>query len=181
MPDGVQCAHFKGNRKKYFLLLYLYIIAVIIMTVLRFMLMRPFLIFCFFCVHSVSEAWAFSTSDTPPPVEKVFSLSTTQPNSTTLRLRWNIQEGYYLFKKSIRVNSDPQHPHGEPKLQYPAPSKATALAHKTTRAVYRGKIEVIAQFCTTRPVPPSVTIEYQGCAASGYCYPPQQQKIVLQR
>lgn len=106
------------------------------------------------------------------PVDQAFPFEYEQHNNT-LELRWEIKPGYYLYQDRFSFTaqgSDIRYtlPQGTPYhdeffgdvLIYTSPVFITAdLSAVTNNA--------------------TVTIEYQGCAKAGFCYPPERKIIPL--
>lgn len=86
-----------------------------------------------------------------------------------IRIHWNIAEGTYLYRSSIKI--DPQ--------GYPISDKELSEgvehedAHKGKQIVYFNEADV--SFMLADPPPAGdiiqITVEFQGCAAIGVCYP----------
>jgi thioredoxin:protein disulfide reductase len=89
---------------------------------------------------------------------------------------WNIEPGYYLYKKKMGVVSaastvqvgEPLWPKGEDHTD----------DYFGTQEIYRGKVEVPVPFTVAGAQPDKLAIELrlQGCADAGLCYPPQKWK-----
>lgn len=101
---------------------------------------------------------------------------TTRVEGDRLIVAWDIEKGYYLYKKKMGVvsaSSDAQL--GEP--QWPKGEDHTD-EYFGTQEVYRGKVEVPVPIVINgaRPAALSVELRLQGCADAGLCYPPQKWK-----
>jgi thioredoxin:protein disulfide reductase len=89
---------------------------------------------------------------------------------------WDIEPGYYLYKKKMGVMSaastvqvgEPLWPKGEDHTD----------EYFGTQEIYRGKVEVPVPFTIPGARPEKIAIELrlQGCADAGLCYPPQKWK-----
>lgn len=108
------------------------------------------------------------------PEDQAFPLSATLIDQQTLRLRWQPAQGYYLYRHAMQVNSDnavldlPLLPQGQQAFD-------EYLGHYQT---YHNDITM------TVPVrkhqdQSAITVGFQGCAASGYCYPPMLRQISI--
>ncbi len=99
------------------------------------------------------------------PVDQVFAFSAFSQDQS-LYLDWQIEPGYYLYKKSIKVMT----PTGPLSLTLPS-----ALSHFDD---FFGQVDIYRQaLSTTLPLPPQesvsqIQVTYQGCADAGFCYPP---------
>jgi thioredoxin:protein disulfide reductase len=93
-----------------------------------------------------------------------------------LIVAWEIEKGYYLYKKKMGVVSattdaqlgEPLWPKGEDHTD----------EYFGTQEVYRGKVEVPVPIVISGVRPPVLNVELrlQGCADAGLCYPPQKWK-----
>jgi len=101
-------------------------------------------------------------------------------DGTTIEVRFEIAKGYYLYRDKFRFAVEPATVRLGPALLPPGKEK-----HDDTF----GKVEVYYQTVSIRlPLERDATgneevtlrVTAQGCADAGICYPPQQQKLVLQ-
>ena len=107
------------------------------------------------------------------PVNQAFSFDFTQQDHQ-LTLRWQVKPGYYLYRQQISLKANQatlaplQLPSGQP--------------HEDE---FYGKSEIYPQDLTipvtvTEAGPAAtITLRYQGCAAAGFCYPPETREIPL--
>jgi thiol:disulfide interchange protein DsbD len=101
---------------------------------------------------------------------------TTRVEGDRVIVAWNIEPGYYLYKKKMGVVSaastvqvgEPLWPKGEDHTD----------DYFGTQEIYRGKVEVPVPFTVAGARPDKLAIELrlQGCADAGLCYPPQKWK-----
>ncbi|HBM2890037.1 TPA: protein-disulfide reductase DsbD [Klebsiella oxytoca] len=109
------------------------------------------------------------------PADQAFAFDF-QQNQHDLNLTWQIKEGYYLYRKQIKLTSadatfiDPSLPSGE--------------WHEDE---FYGKSEIYRQRLTV-PVTlthaaagATLTVTWQGCADAGFCYPPETKIVPLGR
>ena len=94
-------------------------------------------------------------------------------------LMWEIQPGYYLYQKSLAVETAD----GSPVVLAEFPPAATVTDEFFgTTAVYFDKLLVNLPLTAEQTKPGAVLeflLTYQGCADQLYCYPPQQKVISL--
>jgi thiol:disulfide interchange protein DsbD len=108
------------------------------------------------------------------PVEQAYQLDSSFEADGTLRLHWEITEGYYLYRHAFKFvdgNSD----------QTVNAQVATGLAKHDE---YFGDVEVYYQsadaFIDRLPADLNLlAVTSQGCADAGLCYPPRTQYIVI--
>lgn len=89
---------------------------------------------------------------------------------------WNIEPGYYLYKKKMgAVSTTPSVQLGEP--LWPKGEDHTD-EYFGTQEIYRGKVEIPAPITIAgaRPAKLALELRLQGCADAGLCYPPQRWK-----
>jgi thiol:disulfide interchange protein DsbD len=99
---------------------------------------------------------------------------TTRVAGDRLIVAWDIEKGYYLYKKKMGVVSSTADAQlGEP--LWPKGEDHTD-EYFGTQEVYRGKVEVPVPIVISGSRPPVLNVELrlQGCADAGLCYPPQK-------
>ena len=107
------------------------------------------------------------------PADQAFAFDF-QQNQHDLNLTWQIKDGYYLYRKQIRITpehakiADVQLPQG--------------VWHEDE---FYGKSEIYRKQLTV-PITvnqaksgATLTITYQGCADAGFCYPPETKTVPL--
>jgi thiol:disulfide interchange protein DsbD len=108
--------------------------------------------------------------DAPLPPEKVFHVSAELLDPTTLRVTWDIAEGYYLYRDSLKVVST------SPGVQLGAPALPPGTPKEDE---YWGKTQVFHdEVAASIPVtgtaePLQLKVSHQGCKEDSICYPPQ--------
>jgi thiol:disulfide interchange protein len=112
--------------------------------------------------------------------EIAFMLSTDARDAYKVVARFDIADGYYLYRDrfNFAVSGAPsvvldfaQLPDGKEK-EDPYFGR-TQVYYSSVEAVLR------LQRGTTGPVPLTVEVGYQGCADAGLCYPPMKQSVTL--
>jgi thiol:disulfide interchange protein DsbD len=116
---------------------------------------------------------AASAKDDFLPPERAYRY-TTRVEGDRVIVAWNIEPGYYLYKKKMGVVSatstvqagEPLWPKGEDHTD----------EYFGTQEIYRGKVEVPVPFTIpgVRPAKLALELRLQGCADAGLCYPPQK-------
>ena len=112
-----------------------------------------------------------------PPGE-AFRFSARALDERTLEARFNVADGYYMYRDRFTFGVDPASA-GPPAPQFPA--------GKMKDDEFFGRVEIYRGLAVVKlPLPQaapgaSVTLkaESQGCADVGVCYPPQSQQITL--
>lgn len=105
------------------------------------------------------------------PVDEVFRLTAARSNGV-VTLYWQILPGYYLYRHRLKATSDTglgemTMADGEPKLD----------EYFGQVEVYYDELEVQILETAGNGKPLSLTVEYQGCADAGICYPPQKKHL----
>jgi thiol:disulfide interchange protein DsbD len=128
-----------------------------------------------FCL--AGAAHAAGTDDLLEP-EKAFRISTRVLDASTVEVRYDIAEGYYMYRERFRFALAPGSKArlGTPELPPGTPKKDEFFGDVQ---IYRG------QLAFRLPVegasgPLELTITSQGCADIGVCYVPMDSKVKLQ-
>ncbi|WP_293935990.1 protein-disulfide reductase DsbD [Iodobacter sp.] len=106
------------------------------------------------------------------PPEQAFKLVVSKEQSGQIKLHWDIAQGYYLYRKNIKVESLPA---GLiEKTELPAGIAKTDEFFGETE-VYFNQVDVLLK----APHAKVLAISWQGCAEAGLCYQPQTRQIKL--
>jgi len=112
------------------------------------------------------------------PAEEAFALNTFIEAPDKLVLLWEIQEGYYLYQKSLSVTA----PNGDVIDLGELPESRTVTDEFFGESkVYFDRLLhriPLSSFSTTDNTV-SFLLQYQGCAEDKYCYPMQIQEIEI--
>lgn len=126
---------------------------------------------------SLSSASARAASEADLlPVDQAYPISIDAMRTDSVRIRWGIADGYYLYKHRTDITSDSTQVVLEP-IQLPA--------GKPYRDEFFGDVETYRKelVTTVRFSAPDGTdhlllrLQYQGCADIGICYPPQNKRL----
>lgn len=108
------------------------------------------------------------------PVQQAFRFSY-QQHDNELYLRFDIEEGYYLYQHRFRYQPE--------SLIYGLQPLPEALEHSDEffgeTFIYRDSVEIVLELAPT-PGGDVLTFGFQGCADAGLCYAPAQHTITLQ-
>lgn len=114
------------------------------------------------------------------PVDQAFEIQPLEAHKGgKLAMGWRIAKGYYLYRDRMKFT-----------LTAPSGAKLGAAAlpkgekhddeHFGPTVIYRGLLNV--ELPVTAPKGPyTLTVQYQGCADAGLCYPPQTRTLELAR
>lgn len=103
------------------------------------------------------------------PPEQAFAASAVQGDAQTLQLQWKIADGYYMYRDRLKLHVD-----GDARalaLTLPAAEAKFDPNFGATMQVYHRQLQGALRW--SGEPPKSITLEYQGCAEGGLCYPPQ--------
>ncbi|OZA12035.1 MAG: thiol:disulfide interchange protein, partial [Hydrogenophilales bacterium 17-62-8] len=106
------------------------------------------------------------------PVEQAFRLSVSQDADGQVRLNWKISEGYYLYRKQVKVEGDPS---GSVKAVILPPGIVKTDEFFGASEVYHDQLAVQVN----APGAQALNVSWQGCAEAGICYPPQTLRVTL--
>ncbi len=132
-----------------------------------------FLALTLFSLHA--QAGLFDNGSSPHfvTVNQAFGFDFSQNNNTVL-LSWKVKPGYYLYRQQISITGNN------------AVIAGIALpAGQPHEDEFFGKSQIFPQDLqvpvTLKSTHPGATLKvsYQGCAAAGFCYPPETREIPL--
>ncbi|MBA3486876.1 MAG: protein-disulfide reductase DsbD [Lysobacter sp.] len=109
------------------------------------------------------------------PVDDAFVLSAQQEAPGRIAVKWQVAEGYYLYRHRISVKSDANF--AARALQLPK-GKAYEDEFFGKVETYRGTLAATLPGQAQGPSS-TLTINYQGCADAGVCYPPQTRRLAV--
>jgi len=108
----------------------------------------------------------FSQSPKFLPIEQAFKFNFSQQQDRVI-IRWNVSDGYYLYKDKFKLSS--------PTTTIDKITMPEGLEHKDDyfgiQQVYKHEVE-FSFSVQDLAKEHDITIEYQGCADAGLCYPP---------
>ncbi len=122
------------------------------------------------CAGLFSTSMAHTASDDFLPREKAFALSAKLVDARTVRLVWQIADGYYLYKERITAQADDAAVKLA-ELTMPLAVEKFDTNFNKKMQVYKHLLSIdvpIEKGIASVPI----TVAYQGCAEKGLCYPP---------
>jgi thiol:disulfide interchange protein DsbD len=126
---------------------------------------------------SLSSASARAASEADLlPVDQAYPISIDAVRTESVRIRWGIADGYYLYKHRTAIESDNPEVTLEP-LQLPAgkPYRDEVFGDVET---YRKELVTTVRFSAPDGTGHLLLrLQYQGCADIGICYPPQNKRL----
>ena len=123
-----------------------------------------------------APAWA--AGPTLLPADQAFRLSARALDASSLEIRFDVADGYYLYRDKLKFAVEPAAAGaGAPALP---PGKVIEDEFFGRVATYRGPVVIRLPLAAGKPgASVTLTVDSQGCADAGVCYPPQQQHVVL--
>ncbi len=111
------------------------------------------------------------------PVEEAFAASASFAGPDELLVRWEVAEGYYLYKSRLGFSSEtPGVTLGEPVLPKGKEKDDEFFGLQET---YRGTVEAFIPITAPAGTQLELQLRSQGCADLGVCYPPHRQTLTL--
>ncbi len=118
------------------------------------------------------------------PAETAFSASARLVNDQLLELRFDIADGYYLYRDRFRFSIDAQ-PISLPRESWPI-GKWKQDVNFGKVYTYRGSVRILLPYSpasvgelANAGNPVTLTVTSQGCADWGVCFPPLHQTLAL--
>jgi thiol:disulfide interchange protein DsbD len=110
------------------------------------------------------------------PPEKAFRLSARALDPSTLEARFDVVDGYYLYRDKMRFTTEPV---AAGTIELP-PGKRKHDEFFGDVDTYRGSIVVRIPLARAAPGQTlTLHADSQGCADAGVCYPPNPQQVRL--
>jgi len=128
-----------------------------------------------------ADVWSFEEPEFLP-VDEAFALSAEVSEDGSLRVYWDIAEGYYLYRHRFNFSSRTSDTDSRTPIVF---GDAEIPPGKRKVDDYFGEVEVYYERAQARvPVVAGsglveVGIGYQGCADAGLCYPPETRWLPL--
>ncbi|MGC0837521.1 protein-disulfide reductase DsbD [Pantoea agglomerans] len=129
------------------------------------------LLMLFICLQAHASLFSNPATSRFVPVDQAFTFDFDQQGAQ-LNLHWKVKSGYYLYRQQIHIT---------PQNATIAP--LTLPAGQPHEDEFFGKSEIYPQDLTL-PVTlqqagsgATLSVTYQGCAAAGFCYPPETRSV----
>ncbi len=130
---------------------------------------------------SVAGAAGLNPQDILTP-DQAFKFSAQAVAADIVRVKWQIADGYYMYRDKIHFKSD------NPKVKladpvFPPPTQIKNDQYFGKEAIYRHSLSVdlpVLRQRGSKPLNFTLTATVQGCADAGLCFPPHPQHTALQ-
>ena len=110
-----------------------------------------------------------------PPVDEVFVLSAQATAPDRIEVRWQIADGYYLYRHRTSVKADAAF--AAAKLALPTGRKYRDEFFGDVETYRKELLGTLTGTPAAGAASTTLTIKYQGCADAGVCYPPQTRTL----
>ena len=126
-----------------------------------------------FCVSAQASLFSPTTNNRFVPVDQAFGFDFSQQGHQ-LTLSWKVKDGYYLYRQQFHISA-----------QHAQLAPVTLPPGQPHEDEFYGKSEIYPQDVqlpiTLRQADAGATLSvtYQGCAAAGFCYPPETRSVPL--
>jgi thiol:disulfide interchange protein DsbD len=117
--------------------------------------------------------WALAADFLPP--EQAFAFSARAVDDHTVQLHWRIAPGYHLYRDQLKVTADSPALRWAP-LALPVGLEQFDTNFNKTVTVYEQSLDVPLRLTGGQASAP-LTVQWQGCADAGLCYPPQSTSL----
>jgi len=130
------------------------------------------IIFLCFLSFVSQSAFALGAGEFLPP-DQAFKVSAKALAGDRLEISWDIAEGYYLYRNKMRFESKTE------QIRLGEPAFPSGQIHHDENfgdvVIYRNTLNVpIALTVENSAASLQLSVQYQGCADQGICYPPQK-------
>jgi thiol:disulfide interchange protein DsbD len=110
----------------------------------------------------------------PLSPEEAFVLTVKVNHANEATVEWHIAKGYYLYRQRLHISLIPN---TNAEILYPQ-GQMKQDSGRGRYEVYTGKLS-IPILLQTSVASTQLSIDYQGCSESGFCYPPMHNNIML--
>lgn len=114
----------------------------------------------------------------PLQVDQAFSMSIQPKSKQSILATWNIAPGYHLYRDRFTFNVLSPHSVRVASVALPPgiPKQDDILGKYV---IYEGKVTIPVTLENPDANQVTLSIDYQGCADTGFCYPPVTKRLVL--
>jgi thiol:disulfide interchange protein DsbD len=111
------------------------------------------------------------------PVHEAFRLSVAQSSPTSVKVRFAIAEGYYLYRHRFQFRVEPSDlAAGEARIPAGQPKHDEYFGDVE---VYHSVLDIDVPLNNPYNLPLTLHVGYQGCADKGLCYPPETARLEI--
>jgi len=118
----------------------------------------------------------FAHAADPLPGNEVFIPKAKVLDPNTVVVNWQIKPGYFLYKDRVKVTDNSPDLLQLGRMTYP-PALTKKDSQLGTYSIYRDNLDLAIPILGNKAGKAELTIHYQGCADSGFCYPPMDKTL----
>lgn len=122
---------------------------------------------------SLNAVAASSDQEEFLPPEQAFQFDFEQLSDGTVKLHWDIADGYYLYQKRLKLTDTNKQPLTD--VAFLTQSEEKNDPNFGLVQVFHHQLDIEAL-----PVTNQLMLSYQGCSENGLCYPPQRKTLDVQ-
>jgi len=126
-----------------------------------------------FCLSAHASIFTPKSNNRFVPVDQAFAFDFNQQGNQ-INLSWKVKDGYYLYRQQIRVT--PQQAQIAPLTLPPGQPHEDEFYGKSEIYPQDVRLPITLQQADAGA---SIAVTYQGCAAAGFCYPPETRSVPL--
>lgn len=134
--------------------------------------MKKWLLFFICCFTTIIGYTA------PLPPVQVFQVNVELVDLNTFTIDFKIKPQHFLYSNSIKLEPEQNNIMQLGPLRLP-PTQERTDKHGQKYTIYRDKVSIPIAILGNNPGKTSLQLSYQGCSDDGFCYPPEEQKILL--
>ena len=139
---------------------------------MRRLLLFILLLFPLVCTHAALP------NDEPLPIDQAFQFAATAKDYQTALLMWKIAPGYYIYRERIKVVPTAQSRAAIGQPLFPRGIKKS-FPSIGSFDVYQNHVAIPIPIIQSNQQAITLNVTYQGCANSGYCYPPATKQVTI--
>lgn len=126
-----------------------------------------------FCLSAQASLFSPTTNNRFVPVDQAFGFDFSQQGHQ-LTLSWKVKDGYYLYRQQFHISA--QHAQLAPVTLPPGQPHEDEFYGKSEIYPRDVKLPIILRQADAGA---TLSVTYQGCAAAGFCYPPETRSVPL--
>lgn len=131
------------------------------------------------CLNIVLLTWGLALGHAAPPhAEEVFRPEAHVLDANTLTLEWDIKPGYFLYQDRIRLDESSQNNFHFGNISFPKALIKTDRQGNPIK-IYRNSLKLSVPVLGDNAGEDLFTLQFQGCADNGFCYPKQSNQVKL--
>lgn len=131
-----------------------------------------------FILISTLLSFGIQAENAPPPAKDVFILSAKYQDPNSFVLNWQLKSGFFLYADRIKLMDSENSNASYSIIHFPDSLKKTDKQGKTYQ-IYRDQLSLPVAVLASEPGESLISLRYQGCSDTGFCYPPVTKQLRL--